>query len=155
MHTLLSPIKARRNNADHTITELDIPEVVTVGMMRKVEPSTNELLQALNLTAVLAGLDPISASKLETQDAIAYVETITTLGLITANDVAGFDVPVIKPLRAALQKVTASISNSLEFSAQVLEAAGMKRSEIDAMDFRDFAPAIPKITEAFISPKKQ
>ena len=50
-------------------------------------------------------------------------------------------------------KITADVNQRTEFVAQVLALSGMKRADIDAMDYREFAPAVPLVLEMFPDPK--
>ena len=149
-YLLQTPIKTRRNNQDETLAELPLPEQVTVGMMRKMTAKTS-LLFAHELTELCAALGPFEASKLTTPDALAYVSTLEEL-LEPALE-PGFDVPEIKVFKALLQKVTVNPDRPVEFVAQVLQASGMKRDEIDALDYRAFAPVVPLVLEMFPGPK--
>lgn len=150
-YTLQKPFKSRRNGEDVQITELEVPEIVTVGMMRKV-PQGNALLAAHGMTEACAKLGLMDAAKLETPDAVAYSNLL--VDKLNPHDEPGFKVPEIKPIRALIAKITADInSQPIEFAAQVLEHSGMQRAEIDAMEIGAFLPAVELITGAFIGPK--
>lgn len=150
-YQLQQPFKARQGGADVEYTELSIPDIVTVGMMRQVSPG-NTLLRAHALTEVCAGLGPFEAAKLATADAMGYVAAIGEL--LTPHDEPGFALPEIKPVRALMAKITAEPTEQVEFAAQVLQHSGMARSEIDAMDVRAFIPAARLVAQAVASPKK-
>lgn len=150
-YTLKTPFKSRKNGEDIQIVELAMPDVITVGMMRKVA-SGNALLAAHSLAEVCAGLSVIDGSKLESPDAIEYSNLMADK--LTAHELAGFEIPPIKPVRALVAKITADINNQqIEFAAQVLQHSGMKREVIDAMEIGAFLPAVPTIVGAFIGPK--
>lgn len=150
MYQLITPFKSRRDGVDVEYTELPVPEVVTVAMMRRL-PVGSELIFAHGLAEICAGLNAFEAAKLTTPDAIGYTDFIAEL--ITAFDEPGFEIPEIKPVKALVAKITASVSQSVEFAAQVLQHSGMKRELINAMDIRAFLPAVEAIKEAVISPK--
>jgi hypothetical protein len=149
-YLLQTPFKSRRDGADVMVTELPIPTVITVGMMRKITPKTS-LLFAHDLTELCAGLSPFDGSKLTTPDALAYVTMLEPLLESAAEP--GFELPEIKVFKALLQKVSVNPDRPTEFAAQVLQASGMKREDIDAMDYRSFAPAVPLVLELFPGPK--
>ena len=149
-YTLKHPFTARIKGADVEYTELPIPEVITVAMMRKIT-ATGTLLFAHELTEICAGLGPFEAAKLKTPDALAYVEALEEL--LLGKEEPGFSIPEIKPFKALLQKITVDPRRSIEFAAQVLQHSGMNRADIDAMDFRDFEPAVPLVLEKFPGPK--
>lgn len=149
-YTLKKPFTARIKGADVEFTELKVPEIITVAMMRKVA-APGSLLFAHGITEVCAELGPFEAAKLETQDALGYLETLEDL--LKGNDEPGFTIPEIKPFKALLQKITVEPTRSIEFVAQVLQHSGMKRSDIDAMDYRDFEPAVSPVLEMFPGPK--
>ncbi|MDO9151108.1 MAG: hypothetical protein Q7U33_07000, partial [Methylotenera sp.] len=64
-----------------------------------------------------------------------------------------FEMPEIKVFKALLKKITVEPNRPTEFVAQVLQHSGMARDDIDAMDYRAFAPAIPLVLEMFPGPK--
>lgn len=150
IYPLKKPFTARIKGADVEFIELPLPELITVGMMRKVV-APGSLLFAHNLTEVCAGLGPFEAAKLETQDALGYLHAMEEL--LVGNPVAGFELPEIKPFKALLQKITVEPSRAVEFVAQVLQLSGMKRADIDAMDYREFEPVISPVLELFPGPK--
>ncbi|MDP2380738.1 MAG: hypothetical protein Q8M35_09715 [Pseudohongiella sp.] len=149
-YKLTAPFDVRRNNENVQITELPLPEVVTVGLMRKVVAS-GSLLFAHELTEACAGLGPFEAAKLQTPDALGYISTIE--GLLWPEPLPGFEMPEIKVFKALLKKITVEPNRPTEFVAQVLQHSGMARDDIDAMDYRAFAPAIPLVLEMFPGPK--
>lgn len=149
-YTLKHPFTARIKGADVEYTELPIPEVITVAMMRKVA-APGSLLFAHELTEVCAELGPFEAAKLQTPDALGYIEAVEDL--LKGKNEAGFTIPEIKPFKALLQKITVEPRRSVEFVAQALQHSGMKRSDIDAMDYRDFVPAVTLVLEKFPGPK--
>jgi hypothetical protein len=150
MYQLKSPIKSRVNGEDVTITDLPIPTVITVGMMRRVNFS-NALLLAIELTTVCAGLDAWSEAKLQSADAIAYTQELSAL--LEPNINSTFTLPEIRPVKAQIAKITANLSQGLEFACQALQVSGMSRDTLDAMDVRDFLPHVEKIIEVFTNPK--
>jgi hypothetical protein len=151
-YTLKTPFKARRDGADVEFTELQIPEVITVGMMRKI-PMGQTLLAAHVLAEVCSGLNQIEASKLTTPDALDYSNELHPL--MTPFDEPGFKVPEIKPVKALIARITADMhAQRVEFAAQVLQISGMPRDEIDAMDYRAFEPAIAGVIQIFVGPNK-
>lgn len=149
-YKLQVPFTGRRNNESVQFTELPLPELVTVGMMRKLKPSTS-MLFAHDFTELCARLGPHEAAKLETPDAVGYMAA--AIELLTPATEAGFEVPEIRPMKSLLQKITVDVNHPVEFVAQVLQHSGMDRAEIDAMDYRKFAPAVPTIMEIFPGPK--
>lgn len=150
-YVLQTPYKSRRDGQDVLVTELDVPDVVTVGMMRKV-PVGNALLAAHCLTEACAKISTFDAAKLQTPDAIGYSNLLTDK--LAAHEVAGFEVPEIKPVRALIAKITADINaQPIDFAAQVLQHSGMPRAEIDAMAIGAFLPAVEQIIGVFIDPK--
>ncbi|HYW57676.1 MAG TPA: hypothetical protein VE934_11990 [Polaromonas sp.] len=149
-YTLKHPFTARIKGQDEPFTTLPLPEVVTVGLMRKVQAS-GSLLFAHELTEACAGLGPFEAAKLQTPDAVGYIEAIEAL--LLPNEQAGFELPEIKVFKALLKKITVEPNRPTEFVAQVLQHSGMPRAEIDAMDYRDFAPVIETVLEMFPGPK--
>jgi hypothetical protein len=149
-YVLKHPFTARLKGADVEFHQLDVPQLITVGQMRKVVGSTT-MLFAHGLTEVLAGLGPFEAAKLQTPDAIGYVAQLDAL--MEARPEPGFVIPEIKVFKALLQKITVDTDRKVEFVAQVLQHSGMKRTDIDAMDYRDFAPAVPLVLELFPGPK--
>ncbi|WP_137860799.1 hypothetical protein [Variovorax sp. 3P27G3] len=152
IYTLKAPFKSRRDGVDVEFTELPLPTVLTVGMMRKV-PMGNTLLAAHVLTELCAGLNQFEAAKLTTPDALDYANELQPL--MVPFEEAGFKVPPIKPVRALIAKITADINaQRVEFAAQVLQHSGMPREEIDALDFRAFEPAVAGITEIFVGPNR-
>jgi len=150
-YPLQKPFKSRRNQQDVLVEELSVPEILTVGMMRKV-PNGNTLLAAHAMVEVCAGLSVIDGSKVETPDAIGYSNLLTDM--LTPNEEPGFEIPEIKPVRALIAKITVDInSRPIEFCAQVLQHSGMDRDSIDALDVRDFLPAVQTIVAVFTDPK--
>ena len=149
-YVLQYPFKTRKNNADTEYSELLIPEVITVGMMRRIVPSTS-IMFAFDLTEVCAGLTPFDMVKLHSSDAAGYADAVSDM--LKPNETHNFEIPEIKPFKALLSKITVETAQPVEFAAQVLQHSGMRRAEIDTMDYRDFAPALPHILGAFISPK--
>lgn len=149
-YTLQAPFSGRRNNETVQFTELPLPELVTVGMMRKLKPSTS-MLFAHDFTELCAKLGPHEAAKLETPDAVGYMAA--AIDLLTPAAEAGFDIPEIRPYKSLLQKITVDVNHPVEFVAQVLQHSGMARADIDAMDYRAFAPAVQIIVEIFPGPK--
>lgn len=150
VYQLKVPFIARQKGKDVEYTELPIPEVITVGMMRKLTPETS-LLFAHDVTDMCAGLGPFESNKLHTSDALGYLEFISDL--LEPKDEPSFEVPVISAFRPMLKKITVEAGRQIEFVAQVLQLSGMKRPDIDAMDYRDFAPAIPLVLGMFPTPK--
>lgn len=149
-YTLKAPFTARQKGADVEYTELPLPEIITVGIMRKIK-SSQTLLFAHDLTELCAGLGPFEANRLHTSDALGYVAAIDTL--LEPNQEASFQLPEILAFKPLLMKVTADINQRIEFVAQVLALSGMKKDVINAMDYRDFAPAVPLVLEMFPDPK--
>ena len=151
IYTLKTPFKSRRNGADVLIEQLEVPEVITVGMMRKVSQATH-LLAAHTMTEACAKLSVLDASKVQTPDAIAYSNLLTDK--LAPHDEVGFEMPEIKPIRALIAKLTADIqAQPIEFAAQVLEHSGMKREDINALEIGAFLPAVEGIVEVFTGPK--
>lgn len=150
-HPLRFPFKSRRNGEDVEISELPLPEVITVGMFRRAPIKANQILWAHNLTEVCAKLGPYDAAKLMSPDAVDYVATLAPL--LEADDAPGFDVPKIRPVKALISKITASVNEPVEFAAQLLEHSGMKASEINAMDVRKFLPAVELVLSQMADPK--
>lgn len=150
-YKLITPFKSRQNGQDVTISELEVPEVVTVAMMRKVDQSS-ALMAAHTLTEACAKLSMIDGSKLESPDAIGYSNLLTDK--LTPDELIGFELPLIRPVKSVIAKLTADINTqSIEFAAQVLEHSGMKREDIDAMPIGQFLPAVNLVKGAFIGPK--
>jgi hypothetical protein len=149
-YKLQTPFTARRDNANFEFTDLVIPEIITVGMMRRVKSAT-QILFAYDLTEVCAGLNPFDMLKLHSADAAGYAESVSDL--LQPRETHNFEIPEIKPFKALLAKITVDAAQPVEFAAQVLQHSGMSAATINAMDFRDFAPAIQIILGAFISPK--
>jgi hypothetical protein len=149
-YKLQKPFTARRDNANFEFTDLVIPDVITVGMMRRVKSAT-QILFAYDLTEVCAGLNPFDMLKLHSADAAGYAEAVSDL--LQPNETHNFEIPEIKPFKALLAKITVDAAQPVEFAAQVLQHSGMSAATINAMDFRDFAPAIQIILGAFIGPK--
>lgn len=150
MYQLKHPFKARRKGIEVEYTELPMPDVITVGMLRKV-PAGNSLLRSHALTEVCAGLGPFEAAKLSTADALGYTSGMAHL--LEPLEEPAFELPQIRPVRALMAKITAEPSNPVEFAAQVLQHSGMQASAIDAMDVRGFLPAVPVVVESVIDPK--
>lgn len=149
-YALKKPFVSRQKGKDVEYNELPLPDVVTVGMMRKIKTSTS-LLFAHELTELCAGLGPFEANKLHTADALGYVSSIDAL--LEPRPVASFEIPAISAFKPLLMKVTVDPTRQIEFVAQVLQISGMKRADIDAMDYRDFIPAVPLVLEMFPDPK--
>lgn len=150
VYTLKVPFVTRQAGADVEYTELPIPEVITVGMMRKIKSSTS-MLFAHELTEICAGLGVFEANKLATPDALAY--TVAVAELLEPRDEPAFVIPKISAFKPLLMKVTVDADRRIEFVAQVLSHSGMKTDVINAMDYRDFAPAVPLVLEMFPGPK--
>lgn len=149
-YTLKTPYPSRRNGETVQVTELQLPEVVTVGMMRKVRQGL-ALMAAHDVTEVCSGMTAFDASKLTTPDALGYADSLGDR--LRPFDEPGFAVPEIKPVKTLVQKLTADVSQPIEFAAQVLQHSGMKKADIDAMDVRGFLPAVEQIVESFTDPK--
>ena len=150
-YLLQTPYKSRRNGKDLEVTELDLPEVVTVKMLRAVAPG-NTMAKAHALVEACTGMSPFDANSLTTPDALGY--TAALADLLVPHAEASFVVPVIKPVKTLIQKITVDVDHPVEFAAQVLQAQGMPRADIDAMDVRGFIPAIELVMAAFVGPKK-
>ena len=151
VYTLKHPFKSRRDGRDVEVAELPLPELITVGMFRKAPLRGNQMLWAHHMTEVCTGLNPIDASKVMTPDAIGYVAELAEL-LEPAAD-HGFELPEIRPVRALVAKITVDQSDALEFAAQVLQHSGMKLADINAMDVRQFLPAVPLVLGQMADPK--
>ena len=150
-YTLQTPYKSRRDGQDVDVTELEIPEVVTVKMLRKVPPG-NTMTKAHALVEACTGMSAFDAAKLTTPDALGYSEALGDR--LIPHDEPSFKVPDIKPVKTLIQKITVDVDHPVEFAAQVLQAQGMPRAEIDEMDVRGFIPVIDLIMGAFVGPKR-
>lgn len=150
MYTLKHPFVGRHKGADVDWHELPLPAVVTVGMLRQV-PAGNSLLRAHALTEVCAGLGPFEAAKVNTADAVGYTNALADL--LEPFDEPGFALPVIRPVRALMAKITVEPSNPVEFVAQVLQHSGMTAAVIDALDVRAYLPALAPVMEQVTNPK--
>ena len=150
IYTLKTPFDSRVDGQTIKVTELLVPELITVGMMRKVQQGS-VLGAAHDLTNACAGLNVFDASKVTTPDALGYVEDLSDL--LQPFEVASFEVPEIKPIQALVKKITVDATQPIEFCAQVLQHHGFKKTEIDAMDLRGFMPAIEEIMRSFFDPK--
>lgn len=164
-YTLQTPIKVRKNGEDALIETLAIPTVITVSMMREAQrnaPMSQFLAFAIDAAAHWAGLDLFAASKLESPDAIAYVNAVTDAGLLSDGTSAlpngemytsTLAPPVIRPVRAVTSKITADFNRPIELACQVLEAVGMDKKALNALDVRELLPRVPDIVGALINPK--
>lgn len=150
VYTLKHPFVARQAGADVEYAELPIPEVITVAMMRKIKSATT-MLFAHELTEICAGLGPFEANKLATPDALGYTQAVSDL--LEPRDEPGFVIPKISAFKPLLMKVTVDVDRRVEFVAQVLSHSGIKNDVINAMDYRDFAPAVALVLEMFPGPK--
>jgi len=150
MYKLKTPFTSRRDNAPYEFTELQVPDVITVGMFRKV--SQGKVLVSLHqLTEVCAGLSPFDGVKLESPDAVAYGALVGDL--LIPNEANTFVAPVIRPLKALVARITVDPDQPVEFAAQVLQHSGVSSSELNAMDVRDFLPHVAEIIGIFVDPK--
>jgi hypothetical protein len=151
---LQTPIKYRVNGGDAYLDELKTPEVITVKMMRSVSDLQNQFKAPIEICAAVAELTSMQKSNLELPDAIQYVTELSELGLLTANENSTFEIPVIKPVLATINRVTADAKAAYDFCAQVLIASGASEAKINAMDVRDFMPHMPDIVAVFTTGKK-
>ena len=151
-YTLKHPFKSRRLGQDVEVTELPLPQTVTVGMFRKAGSHANQLLWAHQMTEACAGLNAIDASKLMTPDAIGYVTALAPM-LEPTEDEPSLQVPEIRPVKALVQRITAAPTDAAEFVAQVLVASGVKAGELDSLDVRQFLPVMQGVLEAMSDPK--
>jgi hypothetical protein len=149
-YKLQKPFTARKNNANTLFEYLPVPEVITTGTMRKVD-ATTDLHFAMQLTALCSSLDAAQMTKIHPTDIAGF--TALMLPLIAPNDKPGFEIPKIKTFAALIPKITVNISRQIEFVAQVLQNCGMDADEINALDHRDFSPAIPLVVGALMDPK--
>ena len=151
-YTLKHPFKSRRQGQDVEVTELPLPQVITVGLFRKAGNFGNQLLWAHQMTEAAAGLNAIDASKLMTPDAIGYVSELASL-LEPTDEHPDFVIPEIRPVKALVKRITATPQEAAEFVAQVLIASGVKASDLDGMDVRKYLPLIQPVLEAMSDPK--
>jgi hypothetical protein len=149
-YKLQKPFTARANNANTLFEYLPLPTVVTTGTMRKIDAKT-DLHFAMQLTALCSGLDAAQMTKISPVDIAGF--TFAIQHLFKSNKEVGFTIPKIKTFAAVIPKVTVNQDRAVEFIAQVLENCGMDSDEINALDHRDFAPAIPKIMGMLMDPK--
>jgi hypothetical protein len=149
-YKLQKPFTARANNANTLFEYLPLPTVVTTGTMRKIDANT-DLHFAMQLTALCSGLDAAQMTKISPVDIAGFTSAV--LPLISPKAEPGFTIPKIKTFAAVIPKVTVNQDRTVEFIAQVLENCGMESDEINALDHRDFAPAIPKIMGMLMDPK--
>jgi hypothetical protein len=156
-YTLKTPIKARKGGEDTLIETLDIPEKITVGMMRAAQreaPTSQPLLFAICAAEQWSGLTPFAAAKLTFPDARAYTDACSDAGLLNDESYeSSFEVPEIKPVKTAIAKITAGVDRPIEMAAQILEASGIARVKLDALDVREILPHLQTIIEAMIDPK--
>ena len=145
-YVLKTALKQRIAGDDDYIAELEIPDVITVGMARKARLNdTNEVAVALRMTVVCSGLKGLAAEKLEAADAMAYFTHIAPMMAAPeyADEPETFTIPPLKPVRAVIAQINASITAPVEYTAQMLEyGGGMSRDEIDAIPLSDFMIAV-------------
>lgn len=165
MYQLKTPIKSRQKGADIEITELALPEVVTVGMMAAAQrqSGTDEAMaHNIDMAASISGLDPFTAAKLSLADALGYLEALKKAGLLGRQEgvepefiepIEPIELPVIKPLRSSLKGVTATHFQPVELALQVLEKSGNPRAQYLSIDIRAFMPPASVMLMNLIDPK--
>lgn len=150
MYKLTAPFTSRKNNADYEFTELPVPDVITVGMYRKITHG-KLLITVMQLTEVCAGLSAFDGAKLESPDAFGYYALISDL--LVPNDATTFEAPVVRPVKSLIARITVDPDQPVEFACQVFQNSGMSSSELNAMDIRDLLPCIADTVGIFTDPK--
>lgn len=152
-YKLLSPIKYRKDGQDAFLTELELPSVVTVKMMRQVKDVKKTLSVPIDIAAAAANLTPLQKSGLELPDALAYVTMLNDAGLLDANEESAIKIPQVKPVMSLINRITADTNAVYDFAAQVLILSGANEAEINAMDARDLMAVLPDILNVFTTGK--
>jgi hypothetical protein len=159
VYTLLKPIKTRVKGEDEYITELTIPDFITVGDFRGI--GFGKYTQAVNAGNVVIACTKLKKTEevhLQSPDALRCFELINDLGLLEFKEECSEElaeiIDNITPVMVLVRKITAEMSDIVEFSCQVLELNRVNKAELNAMDIRDFMPAAIRIIEVFTKSKR-
>lgn len=158
MYKLQTQIKWRdtKSQEDHLITELPLPDIVTVAQSRAIH-GANEFELAHNMAVVLGGLKtPQQKNGLEIPDALGYMAALTDAGLFDDSQVEAFDfdVSTIKPVLALVKKLTCTMDKQTEFVCQVLEASGCDKAKLNTADIRSLRQIMPAVIGVFMPAAK-
>jgi hypothetical protein len=159
VYTLIEPIKTRVNGEDEYITELTIPEFITVGDFRNIGFGKNtQTVNAFNVLLAATKLKKNDADQLHFADLTGYSEKITELSLLDFKEECSEEliniIDNIKPVMVLVRKITAEMSDIIDFSCQVLELNGLNKDELNAIDIREFMPAAQRVIEVFTRSKR-
>jgi hypothetical protein len=158
VYALLEPIKTRVNGEDEYITELTIPEFISVGDFRGI--GFGKYTQAVNTANVVIACSKLKKTEetaLQSPDSLRCFEMISDLGLLDFKDECSQElteiIQNIKPVMVLVRKITAEMSDIVEFACQVLELNRVNKAELNEMDIRDFMPAAIMVIEVFTRSK--
>lgn len=152
MYTLNTPLTAIVDGQAVSITELEVPEKLTVGQLRKgvkASQSSNAMLFALEMAATIAGLAKAPAAQLTMPDAIGYLDVASHL--LDGSAPVDVNVGMIRPVRALISKVTASAQdNPIEWGAQVLQhGLAWSAERVNDLPAGDMLALLPELLEGF------
>ena len=152
-YILKYPFLSRVNGEDVMIEELNIPEFITVGMFRSVKSGGTDAVKSSYIVNACSGIKKSDANFLQLPDILGYANQITDMGLVEFNEECNSElsktIDTIKPVMILVKKITVNIDESVEFACQVLELNGHKKETLNAMDIREFMPAVSKVIEVF------
>ena len=144
----------KTESKEYFITDIEIPDVVSVGMMRniKADPRTELYKYAADLVAACSDLSAIKANRMSANDCLRYFNQIAdrcTPANLEEHDTAkrlNQILPVKYDLRDLMRVKANTEVQPVEWCAQVLEYCGkMKRNEVNELSFNDFSALMPLI----------
>ena len=171
MFKLEQPIQAIRQikRGKHTepqgylIHAIDMPDVITVGMMRQTRSNLNtqRYEYAAEVVAACSGLSIAKVKRMTESDCFKYLKQVVDRVRITDAEAKSKAkrlnnlLPKKYEPRNLLKVKTDTDYQVVEWCAQALEYCGkMKRKEIDRMDFKDFTVLMPLIKTLEVRPKR-
>lgn len=149
---LKHPFDVRRNGETVTLTDLEVPDAVSVAMVINA-PSygVTNLHKAMSLAVACGGLNAADAQKLSVPDALAYLSELSPH--LQAKEL-GFKMPVIRPLASSLRMVTVEADeNPAKFAYQVLMACGVDKKTLDVLPFSEFVGCVQEVVDCVFDPK--
>ncbi len=156
-YILKYPFKSRINGEDVMIEELNIPEFITVGMFRSVKSQGTDIVKSSDILTACSGIKKNDANFLQVSDILGYINELNSLELLEFNEECNSElsktIDTIKPVMILVKKITVNIDESVEFACQVLELNGHKKEVLNAMDIREFMPAVSRVIEVFTTGK--
>ena len=141
-YQLLHPYARREAGKDVTVTEIAIPEKITVADMLDVPfQSRNKLALMEAVVKSVGKLGQFDLSKLNIQDANGYFECVQPMLTEELDAPAAFDPPDFKPVISVLASIDADPeSEPIRYWALLFIKFGKPRDVVMGCDIRQFLP---------------